>query len=79
MRIAGSSYCQIKLNQGMIFGLNKIRFDNRYITIDIEELQELKKQADYLHKIDTNQLQINRLRADLAVKLQDLNGRDYLS
>ena len=47
--------------------------------VDLEELQELKKQADYLHKIDTNQLQINRLRADLAVKLQDLNGRDYLS
>jgi len=60
MRIAGSSYCQIKLNQGMIFGLSKIKFNNRYITIDIENQicgclndmtgREVSLSSNYLYK-----------------------------
>ena len=50
--------------------------------LNLEELQDMQRESDNLHKvnrrIDLNMIKINRDRINLASKLQDLHGKDYL-
>jgi hypothetical protein len=50
--------------------------------LNLEELQDMQRESDNLHKvnrrIDLNMIKINRDRMNLAEKLQDIHGRDYL-